>query len=268
MKITTWNINSIRIRMDALARLIEVENPDVLCLQETKVRDDLFPTLEITALGYPHQAVFGEKSYNGVAILSKQPLTDIKTFTWGGLEAARHIAATITVNNMPVEIHSLYIPAGGDIPKADQNPKFAYKLRFIDELTDWSAQSVNDGRARILTGDFNIAPYEDDVWSHERLKNIITHTPLERDILLNLNKKGGWVDAVRKVIPLPEKIFTWWSYRTPDFEAADKGRRLDHIWLSAPLERALTDVSILKAARGWEKPSDHVPVSAILDLST
>ena len=271
LRLATWNVNSVRRRIDGLKAFAEEAQPDIICLQETKVIDELFPAIDIAAFGYPHQAVFGIKGYNGVAILSKLPLTDIATGSWCGRHDGRHISARIKlgVNRPPLEIHSLYVPAGGDKPDPIKNPKFAHKLEFLTELTHWWAargpvDAPGNGPSRILCGDFNVAPLPADVWSHERLKNIITHTEIEITHLEALRRAGDWLDAIRHLLPDDQQLFTWWSYRAREWEEANKGRRLDHIWVSSDLQPTLLGVSAFRQTRDWDPPSDHVPL--ILDF--
>ena len=210
LKIASWNVNSVRRRMDGLAALAAENAPDIICLQETKATDDVFPAADISGLGYPHQAIHGIKGYNGVAILSKLPLTEIETVAWCGKADGRHIHAVVEPGRagfpgLPaLEVHSLYVPAGGEVPDPERNPKFAHKLRFLGELTNWwSARGPNlggsggsGGRARILAGDFNVAPLTSDVWSHERLKNVITHTEIEILHLDALRRAGGRIARI------------------------------------------------------------------------
>ncbi|CAI8357704.1 MAG: Exodeoxyribonuclease III [SAR116 cluster bacterium MED-G04] len=258
MKIITWNINSVRLRLPLVLRLLEQEAPDVLCLQETKCPDDAFPGEAIREAGYPHQAIRGEKGYNGVAIIARQPLHDHRHLNWVGREDCRHQAVTLESG---VDIHNFYIPAGGDVPDREANPKFDHKLRFLDELEAWSA-SQREAPA-VLVGDLNIAPHEDDVWSHKQLLRIISHTPVETEGMAAIMQAGGWHDAVRDAIP-HGKLYSWWSYRARDWDTADKGRRLDHIWVTPPLSKRVESASVLRQARGWEQPSDHAPVIAII----
>ncbi len=117
-----------------------------------------------------------------------------------------------------------------------------------------------------MVGDLNVAPLESDVWSHKQLLSVVSHTPIECEKLIRLQTAGGWIDAVRRFVPEPTKLFTWWSYRSPDWAAADKGRRLDHIWVSPALGDRVSAVKVLKDSRGWARPSDHVPVTATLEL--
>ena len=269
LTIATWNVNSVRKRLDHVARLVRETDIDVLCLQETKVVDALFPSDDIAAMGFPHQAIHGMKGYNGVAILSRVPLDTTETISWLKRDDCRHIHARALTPGGPIEVHSLYIPAGGDDPNPETNPKFAHKLAFLDALGPFCEARARSDLPVVLTGDFNVAPLETDVWSHQRLKRVITHTPVEREALTGLLNSGGagWTDALRRFIPAEEKAFTWWSYRAADWQAANKGRRLDHIWANRALSPALTDARILQDVRGWSEPSDHAPVVAQFDIS-
>ena len=254
MKIITWNINSVRLRLPLVLRLLEDQQPDVLCLQETKCPDDKFPHEDFAAAGYTYRAIRGEKGYNGMAILSKQPLLDVRHLNWVGREDCRHLAATLEDGT---HIHNFYIPAGGDIPDPEANDKFAHKLNFLKELEDWS--SAQTQTHSVLVGDLNIAPRPDDVWHHKQLLKIISHTPVETEGLSQVMQAGGWQDAVRLMIP-EGPLYSWWSYRARDWDAADKGRRLDHVWVTRPLQDRVKAATVLREARGWEQPSDHAPV--------
>jgi exodeoxyribonuclease-3 len=263
MKIATWNVNSLRIREKPLSRFVNTHKPDVLCLQETKVDDPLFPHGMLRGLGFKHVVFSGEKSYNGVAILSKTPLKQLATFDMIGNGHKRHIAAELENG---IQVHNFYVPAGGDIPDPEQNQKFDEKLRFVDAMRDWSSQSINATDRVVMVGDFNIAPQEHDVWSSRQLRDVVSHTPIEREKLLALQQQsGGWVDALRALTPPEQKLYSWWSYRNRDWEKSDRGRRLDHIWLTPALAPSLTSGSIAREARNYEGPSDHVPV--VVDLA-
>lgn len=260
MKITTWNINSVRLRLPlVLDKLAELDT-DVLCLQETKTQDEHFPHAAIAEAGWTHMAIRGEKSYNGVAILSRLPLDNISHMNWTGRTDTRHISASVA----GLTIHNFYIPAGGDEPDRDKNPKFGHKLDFLNEMTDHftSHQPQNS----VLVGDLNIAPLAEDVWSTRQLKNVVSHTDIEREALLGLIETGGWTDAVRAHFGADEVLYSWWSYRARDWAASDRGRRLDHIWVSTDIKDKVETVAIDRAARGTEKPSDHVPVTATISL--
>ena len=260
MKLTTWNINSVRLRLPLVLHKLAELDTDVLCLQETKTQDEHFPYAAIAEAGWPHIAMRGEKSYNGVAILSRLPLSDISHMDWAGRTDTRHISASVG----GVTIHNFYIPAGGDEPDRDKNPKFGHKLDFLAEMTDHF--SANRPQKSVLVGDLNIAPLATDVWSTRQLKNVVSHTDIEREALLALIEKGGWSDAVRAHFGPDEVLYSWWSYRARDWAASDRGRRLDHIWVSADIQDKVETVAIDRAARGAEKPSDHVPVTATISL--
>lgn len=259
MRIVTWNINSVRLRLPLIERLAREIEPDVLCLQETKASDEAFPHEALAALGFAHRVTRGMKNYNGVAILSRLPLTDAGGDDWCGRADARHVQATLPGG---VVLHNFYVPAGGDEPDPTVNEKFAHKLSFLDALTAWSVTAIGD-RA-VLVGDLNVAPLETDVWSHKQLLKVVSHTPVEVEKLGAVQAAAGWVDAVRHFVPPEERLYSWWSYRARDWAASDRGRRLDHIWVTPDLRTALRRGCILREARGWERASDHAPV--IVDL--
>ncbi len=265
LRIVTWNINSLRLRLPLLARLAEALDPDVICLQETKVPDELFPAEAPAALGYPFVARRGMKGYNGVAILSRIPLAPVNIAPdWCARGDCRHIAVTLDVASGPVELHDFYVPAGGDVPDRAENPKFAHKLDFVAEATQWFAGRPPLART-VLVGDLNIAPLEHDVWSHKQLLTVVSHTPAETAGLLAW-QRTRFVDAVRHFVPEDRKLYTWWSYRNRDWRASDRGRRLDHIWVSPDLTDALRNHTVLKDARDWPAGSDHVPVCVELEI--
>ena len=262
LSVATWNINSVRLRIDLVLRFLREHRPDVLCLQETKAIDDAFPAKAFAEAGYHHRAIRGMKSYNGVAILSKLPLEHVGGHLWCGKDDCRHVVATLPGG---IELHNFYIPAGGDIPDPAQNPKFAHKLAFLDEARNWMARERQPDKPMILVGDLNIAPLEHDVWSHKQLLDVVSHTPIEVEKLAAMQAAGEWVDAVRHFVPADRKLYSWWSYRARDWEAADRGRRLDHVWVTPALKSGLRGATILKEARSWTQPSDHVPVVVTLD---
>ncbi|WP_062228299.1 exodeoxyribonuclease III [Aureimonas frigidaquae] len=264
-KIVTWNINSVRLRMPIVERLIAEESPDVLCLQETKCPNELFPHAQFEALGYGHVAIHGQKGYHGVATLSRYPFDDVIRQDFCAVGDARHLSVRLSVGERKLRVHNLYVPAGGDEPDPEVNVKFRHKLDFIEEMRAMRASGEPDVSA-ILVGDLNIAPLPDDVWSHKQLLKIVSHTPVETEGMNRIIEEGGWADLIRQAIPAPEKVYTWWSYRAKDWAAADRGRRLDHIWSSPDIAPLMTQLRIRKDARGWERPSDHVPVVAELDL--
>lgn len=269
LKITTWNVNSVRFRIDLVAKFIKATRPDILCLQETKCTDDQFPMKRFKRLGYEHAAINGQKGYHGVAVLSRLPFDSTSKRGFCGMTDSRHISVTLGEQaglKDPIALHNLYVPAGGDIPQPDLNPKFKHKLSFLDEMAQCEDVHVNGKTRAILLGDLNVAPREHDVWSHKQLLDVVSHTPIECEKLEGARNTGGWVDAMRELVPEPTKLYTWWSYRSPDWKTADKGRRLDHMWVAPALMDRVSGIKISKEARGWEKPSDHVPVTATLEL--
>ena len=258
--IATWNINSVRLREGLVARFLREEAPDVLCLQECKSPVDKIPLEQFRALGYAHIVARGQKGYNGVAILSRLPITDAGDRDYASLGHARHVAARLENG---VTIHNMYVPAGGDTPDRTVNEKFGQKLDFLAEMRD--VFHADRPERSILVGDLNIAPREDDVWSHKQMLKIVSHTPVEVDHLLSAQDAGNWVDVTRQDIP-SGLLYSWWSYRAKDWDAADKGRRLDHIWATSDIANAGHASRVLRPCRGWEQPSDHVPVLASFDL--
>ncbi|MBY6154801.1 exodeoxyribonuclease III [Vannielia litorea] len=258
--LATWNINSVRLRADLVARLMREETPDVLCLQECKSPVDKIPVEIFEALGYTHMVARGQKGYNGVAILSKLPMEEAGAADYAKLGHARHIAGKLENG---VTIHNFYVPAGGDVPDREVNEKFGQKLDYLTEMRD--AFHADAPQKSILVGDLNIAPREDDVWDHKKLLKIVSHTPVEVEALGETQDAGKWVDITRKDIP-EGLLYSWWSYRAKDWDAADKGRRLDHIWATPDIANAGHSSRILRPVRGWEKPSDHAPVFAEFDL--
>lgn len=264
MRIVTWNVNSVRLRLPLVSKVIEETAPDVICLQETKVDDPKFPHDALIELGYPHHAINGIKGYNGVCILSKHPLTQISRHDWTGQSDGRHIYATLPDGT---ELHSLYVPAGGDEPDRTVNQKFAHKLDFVDEIARWFPANRSKDAPIMVVGDLNIAPQEEDVWSHKQLLKVVSHTPIEVAKFKEAQTAFGWVDCMRKFVPDEEKLYTWWSYRSRDWRTANKGRRLDHVWATPVLANRVKAMRVMTDARGWEKPSDHVPVIVELDAA-
>lgn len=258
-KLATWNINSVRLREPIVLKLLKEEAPDILCLQECKSPVDKIPTENFAALGY-QMIANGQKGYNGVAILSKLPIREVARYDFADLGHARHIAGQLENG---VTIHNFYVPAGGDVPDREQNEKFGQKLDYLNDMRDqFHADSPEKS---ILVGDLNIAPREDDVWSHKKLLKVVSHTPIEVEHLDKVQDSGNWVDVTRQDIP-DGQLYSWWSYRARDWDAADKGRRLDHVWATKDISNAGHSSHVLRPVRGWEKPSDHAPVFATFDL--
>lgn len=262
MRIITWNINSVRLRINWVERVLNEYQPDILCLQETKTPDEHFPLDAIKAMGYEHVHFHGMKSYNGVAIISRVPFMAKDIHHRCGQEDCRHISARFK----EFDLHNLYIPAGGDEPDVKVNPKFKHKLDFVTEMTEFFAGTYAPDKPVITLGDFNIAPQKHDVWSHKQLLKVVSHTPIEVELLGKMQDSLNWIDSARHFIPAEEKAYSWWSYRNRDWTKSNRGRRLDHIWVTPALQSALTDYSAPTDPRNWEKPSDHVPVILDLDL--
>ena len=260
MRIATWNINSVRLRIMHVLRFVKEHNIDVMCLQETKTQDEFFPSEEFTKIGMKYQYYRGEKSYNGVAILSNTKFTGSNYTDYCKRGDARNISVKFKNN---IEIHNFYVPAGGDEPDIHINPKFEHKISFLNEM---KINFLKDIRTKkILVGDLNIAPLEHDVWSHKQLLNVVSHTKIETEKLLEIIKTGGWIDVMRELVPHNEKLYSWWSYRNRNWEASNRGRRLDHVWVSKNLFSKVKSGAIYKDTRNWERPSDHVPI--IIDIN-
>ncbi len=265
MRIVTWNINSLRLRLPLLERLVAELAPDVICLQETKVPDELFPEQAPARLGYPFHLRRGMKGYNGVAILSRVPMRrDDTAPDWCLKDDRRHVAAVLDTPSGPVTLHDFYVPAGGDVPDPAANPKYAHKLRFVDEATHYFAAHPAKGRC-VLVGDLNIAPGEHDVWSHRQLREVVSHTEPEIE-RMQAWMDTGFVDAMRHFVPATEKLYSWWSYRNQDWRGSNRGRRLDHVWVTPDLVPRLRGLMVHSAARDWPRPSDHVPVAVDIAL--
>ena len=268
LTISTWNINSVRLRMNLVARFIKAAQPDVLCLQETKCPDDRFPRKRFKRLGYEHIALNGQKGYHGVAVVSRLPFDASSLKHYCGKSDSRHVGVVFGEKadlSDPLAIHNYYVPAGGDEPDPEINPKFAHKLSFLDELSACPHLRPAPNARAIVVGDLNVAPLEHDVWSHKALLKVVSHTPIECEKLNTVQKNGNWIDIARAFVPEPAKLYSWWSYRSPDWKSADKGRRLDHIWVSQQLGDRVSSLTISKQARGWARPSDHVPVTATIE---
>ncbi|MFM9903161.1 MAG: exodeoxyribonuclease III [Pyrinomonadaceae bacterium] len=253
MKIATWNINSINSRIEQVVDWCNANQPDVLCLQETKCVDEKFPEKRFRSIGFEHQAFHGEKAYNGVAILSKLPLENVeKNFPGDAADAPRRLIAG-TING--IRTVNVYVPHGTRFG----SDKFAFKLDWIARLRDYFDKNYKPLEFVLLCGDLNVAPHELDVWKPSLWKDKMHFTKPERDAIQGL-KKWGFVDVFRQLND-DEREYSWWDYFHHSFEK-DRGLRIDHIWTSPALAELCTDCWIDKEPRALEKPSDHAPVVA------
>lgn len=253
-KIATWNVNSLRVRLPQLLEWLRQNQPDVIALQETKVEDHLFPFAEITAAGY--QVVFsGQKSYNGVALLSRLPIsacvTEIPDFT----DPQRRILMA-TVND--IRIVNVYVPNGASLT----SEKYQYKLDWLSRVNALLKNEQREHPKMVVLGDFNIAPEERDIYDPPSWEGQILVSPPEKQALNDLLKLG-FVDSFR-LFEQEAGHFTWWDYRMAAFRR-NLGARIDHILLSEKLRDSCKSCMIDKQPRSLERPSDHAPVIALLN---
>ena len=262
MKILTWNINSIRIRLKQLSDVIDELDPDIICLQETKVENSKFPLKDIQQMGFKYVCINGQPSYNGVAIFSRHKLVETIVQDFCSKEDSRYIAIKIKHPKLDnhLNIHNYYVPAGGDEPDPEINDKFKHKLQFLDEMYTQIQNHISSDEYHIFVGDMNVAPHENDVWSHKQLINVVSHTDIERRKVNNIILNNNLFDVMRHTQDDSEKVYSWWSYRNRDWRKSNRGRRLDHVWLSSNLRKYYDRHEIFMDARDFEKPSDHVPV--------
>jgi exodeoxyribonuclease-3 len=268
-RLATWNINSVRLRLNLVRRFVKQERPDVLCLQEIKCIETKFPERDFRALGFSHVAVAGQKGYHGVAILSRLPFTLDERRDICGRGHARHLSVRLGEpdNKSPLTLHNIYVPAGGDVPDPVLNEKFRHKLDFLEAMGEWFGAMRNKRKNRmIIVGDLNVAPLPADVWSHKQLLKVVSHTPDEVARFERVLAAHDFVDVMRRHVPAEEKLFTWWSYRNRDWRASNRGRRLDHIWTTPALDGAAIAMKVFDKARDWKRTSDHVPVIADFDI--
>jgi exodeoxyribonuclease-3 len=263
ISIATWNINSVRLRMPQVERFLLEHAPDVLCLQEIKTLEAFFPHEAFEKLGYKHRVVHGQKGYHGVATVGRVPLRELTRHDWQDNGEARHAGVELLGPGQGMVLENVYVPAGGDIPDREQNPKFGQKLDFLERMTRW-AESVD--RPTLIVGDFNIAPLECDVWNHKALLKVVSHTPIEVEALARFREAHGWIDCGRELVPAPGRYYSWWSYRAKDWRAGDRGRRLDHMWASPQLAAQARAHRVIEACRDWEQCSDHVPLITEFEL--
>jgi exodeoxyribonuclease-3 len=266
LRLATWNVNSVRLRAEQVARFAQQAAPDVLCLQEIKCRDGEFPTQAFVDAGLPHLKIAGQKGWHGVAIASRLPIEDAPPLEVCRERHARAVSARIA----GIEVCNFYVPAGGEEADRAMNPKFDHKLDFLERLTAEMARRDPAQPVAIL-GDLNVAPGENDVWNHRFMSRVVSHTPVEVEAMAALKASLGFLDLAREMIPEPAKLASWWSYRARDFRLSNRGLRLDHIWVSRGLKDAAFRLGsavcrIHADVRAWDRPSDHAPVTADLAL--
>lgn len=252
MRIATWNVNSLRVRLETLVQWLAQDGPDVVCLQETKVTDELFPTQALEEMGY--QVVYtGQKTYNGVALVSRLPITEVlKTLPGAPPEDEKRFLSAI-ING--IRIINVYVPNGQEIGA----PKFHYKLAWLAALEAFVCSTYSVSEALLLCGDFNIAPEARDVYDPARAEGEILFHPDERAAFSRL-LTWGLQDTLR--LHRPEGgLYSWWDYRAMAFRR-NLGYRIDHILVTPPLAARCTAVTLERELRKLPKPSDHIPVVA------
>ena len=256
MKLATYNVNSIRARFDRLVTWLDRERPDAVCLQELKVADDEFPRLELEGAGW-HCAVYGQKTYNGVAILARAPLEDVRRGLEDGADdpEARLVSASVG----GVRVASVYVPNG----QAVGSDKWAHKLTWLERLRAWLAREAIPSTPLALCGDFNVAPEDRDVARPEEWRDtVLTHAEARARFAGLLG--WGLTDAVRLQHPEGEGPYTWWDYRLLGF-AKNNGMRIDHILVTGPLAARCRRAYVARDERKGKLPSDHAPVVAVFD---
>ena len=261
MKIVTWNINGVRARLGNLTHWLSESAPDIVCLQEIKSVDEQFPRAEIEALGY-NVETHGQKSFNGVAILSKLPFDEVNRGLPGddSDEQARFIEGVFSTSGGALRVVSLYLPNGNPI---DDERKFPYKLSWMARLERWAAERLQLEEALVLAGDYNVIPEAIDAKNPENWLGDALFQPQTRQAfrrLINL----GFTEAIRAVSDAGD-TFTFWDYQAGAWQK-NNGIRIDHLLLSPEAANRFSSADIEKHVRGWEKPSDHVPAAVELDL--
>lgn len=255
MRIATWNVNSLKVRLGHLVEWLAREQPDVVCLQETKLEDGSFPVEDLAAAGY--RAVYsGQKTYNGVAIVSRLPATDVLVGIPGFADEQKRV---LTGSWEGVRIVCAYVPNGQSVG----SEKYQYKLRWLEAFREWLQGELAAHERVAVLGDYNIAPADEDVHDPKAWEGQVLVSEPEREAFRALCALG-FRDGFR-LFPQPEKSFTWWDYRMNAFRRK-MGLRIDHILLSNPLARQCTACRVDPAPRALERPSDHAPVIADLDL--
>ncbi len=270
LKIATWNVNSIRARIDVFSRWVQQANPDVIMLQETKCEDSFFPTMDITTMGYNY-VIRGQKSYNGVAILSKIPLQEetnvLDEMEFGTDLEARYIEATFNIKEKCVRVASVYVPNGASLlakeEKLEDSARFNYKLNFFKRLQHRANTITEYGDIFFMGGDYNVAHKEIDLHNPKSARGDVGFHDSERALLDEL-LHSGYTDCFRKFHPDAQE-YSWWDYRT-DGWGKNKGWRIDYMLASQSALPYVQNCDIDKETRSWVKTSDHVPVVIQVDI--
>ncbi len=262
MRIATWNVNSVRQRLDSLQAWLKERAPDVVCLQEIKCVDEAFPREAFEALGY-NVAVHGQKGFNGVALLSKAPFDEVTPKLHGDPDdvQARFLDARISTKTGSIRVVSLYLPNGNPAP----GDKYGYKLKWMDRLIGFARKQLKLEEPLVLAGDYNVMPAAADAKRPEAWVNDALFLPETREKFRNLVNLG-LTDAIRAVSDDPG-LYSFWDYQAGSWQK-DDGIRIDHLLLSPQAADRLTDAGIDRHVRSWDKPSDHVPVYIDLDIET
>jgi exodeoxyribonuclease-3 len=255
MKLATWNVNSIIARVPLVTRWLAAAQPDVLCMQETKCTDDKFPVLDFKAIGYDC-LIFGQQSYNGVAILTRAGCAEVKR-GFPDDDATSH-ARLLAADVGGIRVINVYIPNG----QAVGTEKYQFKLQWMQHLREFLDQNCDQNTPVLLCGDFNVAPEDRDVHDPRLWQNRILCSDAERAALQHV-KDWGFTDTFRMHTE-EGGHYSWWDYRAGGFRR-NLGLRIDHVWVSAPLAARSRQTIIDKDPRGWERPSDHAPVVAEFD---
>jgi exodeoxyribonuclease-3 len=261
MRIGTWNVNSVKQRHDHLLEVLRTSEPDVLCLQELKCTDEAFPREEVEALGYAI-ATHGQRTYNGVAILSKHPLEDVRRGLPGDEsdEQSRYIEAVVPAGSGVLRVASIYLPNGNPI----DTPKFSYKLAWMERLRAHARSLLMLEEPLVLAGDYNVIPEPKDAANPAAWVNDALFRPESREHFRSLLSLG-LTDAVRSCTDAPG-VYSFWDYQAGAFQR-NNGIRIDHLLLSPQATDRIKSASIRKDVRGWDKPSDHVPVLVDLEFA-
>ncbi len=259
VKILSWNVNSVNARLENICKLINLHEPDVMLLQEIKAQEAKIPRGILEDMGY-NVVINGQKSYNGVAILSRYHIDEVTTRDFDGAKnEARYIEATMNVNNKLMRVASVYVPNGQMV----SSPKFHDKLSFISDITDYFKQVLRHDETFIIGGDFNIAPYDIDVYDPIKLRNTIGFHIKECEAIHYLLSRG-FHDALRLISN--EQVFSWWDYRNIRSFSQNQGMRVDYILISQHSKQFVKNAGIITETRAWTRPSDHAPVLCELEF--